>query len=219
METTRKFSKKMASSLIKSVAQVADFIEGDNETIINATKKMALASVGTPLAPCQSADYALLDNPIGVGALCLMAEKDKRLRLSVAAVWSWRQCFDPTSPSFIGEYRNCTHRQTVKFLDDMRNLIRVHKTFCDDPLTASLVLAVDGWNKVYKTPFTQAIAGLAMKAINASWEKIPTEVRNLNKDIGYILRALRTIALRFNEGAKATGCYDPIAIPDYVYDL
>lgn len=216
---TRKFTKKMATSLIKSVTQVADFIEGDNEAIIDATKKMALSSVGTPLAPCQSADYVLLDNPIGVGALCLMAERDKRLRLSVDAVWSWRQCFDPTNPSFIGEYRKCTHKKTVKFLDDMRNLMRVHKTFCDDPLTASLVLSVEGWDKVCKTPFTQAIAGLTLRAIDTSWEKIPAEVRKLNKDIGYILRAFRAIAIRFNEGAKATGCYDPIAIPDYVYDL
>ena len=58
-----------------------------------------------------------------------------------------------------------------------------------------------------------------MRRYSSTWDAIPADLLRVNENAGYILRALRAIALRYNEGAVKTGCYKPITIPAYVNKL
>jgi hypothetical protein len=215
----RKFSKRAFNLLKEKVEGIADWIDGDNKAIVESVAKTINPFVGRELIPCQTSDYVLLDNPVGVATICQLAQSRKELTLSVAFVQPWRSTFDPESPSYIGDYQLCQDRATVEFLNKMRGILKSHRTFCEDPLASSLVLGVEGWSKVSKTQFSKFIENITMRSYASAWDSIPSDLLRVNANVGYILRALRAIALRYNEGATKTGCYKPIAIPAYVNKL
>lgn len=223
----------------KAVDIIIDGINKDNalrnKRGAAATAETVLTKlVGSEIKPCTSPNYTLLCNGSGVALVALWADQAKALgvtpQLSVAYIQSWRQSFNPTHSTFIGNYDNCEDTDTVFFLNCIKGIIKKYPEFCNDPLASSLVLSVENWEEICAVAKSSSAW---QKGANADFHKaiesvlqrrldrvcIPTSVLKIDrKNIAYRLRAFRAIALRYNSGSKKMG-YPPIKIPKYILDL
>lgn len=233
----RTFTRRMHDMWLD--AFIDDIVASDKDKvrrreIIDTVDDVLNGLVGQPICPCQSPDYVLLDNTKGVAKVARLASQaikaGKKPILRIAFVRSWRQAFDSSHPTFIGDYSRCESNETISFLNEVKRIVRDFPEFCDDPLASSLVLSIEGWDDVYAISkrkgscmrdtyedFSRTIRDvLASKEYKAV---IPAPVRRINPNIGYMLLAFRAIVKRYNYGAKKTRAYPPVKIPSYIMDL